>query len=83
MAIDVAQWLREIGLEQYSPAFAENRVDWEILPKLTGDDLKEMGVLAVGDRRRLLEAIAALATPPQPGPAARAPPFRSARSGAC
>ena len=62
--MDIAEWLRGLGLGQYAPAFAENEVDWQILSKLTSDDLKEIGVIAIGHRRRLLEAIAALATPP-------------------
>jgi class 3 adenylate cyclase len=58
--MDVTEWLRSLGLEQYASAFLDNRVDAEILAKLTGDDLKEIGVAMVGDRRRLLEAIAVL-----------------------
>ena len=45
---------------EYEPAFRENEIDWEVLSELTTDDLKEIGVAAVGHRRRLLEAIAAL-----------------------
>ncbi len=58
--MDVTAWLRGLGLEQYEAAFRDNRIDAEILPKLTGEDLKDIGVAIVGDRRRLLEAIAAL-----------------------
>ena len=58
--MDIPEWLRSIGLGQYAPAFAENEIDWQVLPKLTANDLKDMGVAAVGHRRRLLEAIAAL-----------------------
>jgi hypothetical protein len=52
--MDVAAWLRGLGLEQYEPAFRDNRVDSEILPKLTAEDLKDIGVAMVGDRRKLL-----------------------------
>jgi SAM domain (Sterile alpha motif) len=45
MAMDVGMWLRELGLEQYEVAFRENAVDAEVLPRLTTDDLKEMGVV--------------------------------------
>ena len=38
--MDIAAWLRGLGLEEYEPAFRDNRVDAEILPKLTGEDLK-------------------------------------------
>lgn len=58
--MDIATWLESLGLAQYTQAFAENAVDAEILPHLTADDLREMGVVAVGHRRRLLQAIAAL-----------------------
>ena len=58
--MDVADWLRALGLERYEAAFRENDVDAELLPNLTADDLKDLGVTSVGHRRRLLEAIAAL-----------------------
>ena len=58
--MDVAGWLRKLGLEQYEPAFRENKIDSKILPRLTAEDLKDLGVALVGDRRRLLEAIASL-----------------------
>jgi class 3 adenylate cyclase/tetratricopeptide (TPR) repeat protein len=58
--MDVADWLRQLGLERYEPAFRENRIDADLLPKLTADDLRDLGVTLVGDRRRLLEAISAL-----------------------
>ena len=58
--MDVADWLRQLGLERYEPTFRENRIDTDLLPKLTADDLKDLGVTLVGDRRRLLEAISAL-----------------------
>src|SRR5260370_34847782 len=60
MSIDVAEWLHSLGLARYAEAFAENAIDWEVLPQLTSDDLREIGVAAVGHRRKLLEAIAAL-----------------------
>ena len=56
----IGEWLCSLGLGQYATAFAENAVDWQILPKLSGDDLKEIGIIPVGHRRRLLEAIAVL-----------------------
>jgi hypothetical protein len=58
--VDIAAWLRGLGLGQYEQTFRDNAVDAEILPKLTGDDLREMGVVAIGHRRKLLEAVAAL-----------------------
>src|SRR3954465_10427118 len=56
--MDVGQWLKSLGLERYEAAFRENAVDAELLPTLTGDDLKDLGVTLVGHRRRLLDAIA-------------------------
>jgi class 3 adenylate cyclase/tetratricopeptide (TPR) repeat protein len=56
--VDVAAWLRGLGLEQYAPAFAENHIRPELLPELTSDDLKELGVASVGHRREILAAIA-------------------------
>src|SRR6516165_10117725 len=68
-AMDVGGWLRRLGLDQYEAAFRENKVDGTILPSLTAEDLKDLGVGFVGDRRKLLDAIAALraeASPPAP-----------------
>jgi class 3 adenylate cyclase len=57
--MDVGGWLRGLGLEQYEAAFRENAIDDSILTSLTAEDLKELGVGAVGHRRKLLDAIAA------------------------
>ena len=58
--MDVAAWLRGLGLERYAPAFRDNDVDDEVLPALTSDDLISIGVTSVGHRRKLLDAIAGL-----------------------
>ena len=58
--IDVGSWLRNLGLERYEPAFRQNDIDSQVLPKLTAKDLKDLGIASVGDRRRLLEAIVSL-----------------------
>src|SRR6478672_5661861 len=60
--MDVAAWLQGLDLERYAPAFLENRIEADLLPSLTVEDLKDLGVTLVGDRRRLLDAIAALGT---------------------
>ena len=60
--MDVASWLRSLGLEQYEAAFRENAITEKLLPSPTAEDLKEIGVGPVGHRRTLLEAIAALRT---------------------
>src|SRR5690242_4937636 len=58
--MDIGGWLRSLGLERYEQAFRENRIEADVLPSLTVEDLKDLGVTLVGDRRRLLDAIAAL-----------------------
>jgi class 3 adenylate cyclase/predicted ATPase len=72
--MDVGGWLRKLGLEQYEAAFRENRIDDTVLPSLTAEDLKDLGVGFVGDRRKLLDAIAALrAEASEPTPLSDAP----------
>ena len=68
--MDVGAWLRNLGLEQYEAAFRDNSVDADVLPRLTGEDLKELGIASVGHRRKLLDAISELrsATPATAGP---------------
>src|SRR5271166_5618105 len=71
MPFDVTDWLRQLGLEQYAPAFRDNDIDDEVLRRLTAEDLRELGVASIGHRRRLLDAIAALnAGPAAPEPVA-------------
>ncbi|WP_170386637.1 adenylate/guanylate cyclase domain-containing protein [Ruegeria atlantica] len=62
MSQDIRDWLSVLGLSDYAQAFLDNKIDFAILPDLTGEDLIEIGVTAVGDRRRLLRAIAELET---------------------
>src|SRR6202022_4944447 len=58
--MDLGVWLRSLGLERYEAAFRENEIDDTVLPSLTAEDLKDLGVGIVGHRRKLLDAIAAL-----------------------
>jgi hypothetical protein len=58
--MDVGAWLQELDLEQYAATFRENGVSEKDLPHLTVEDLQDLGVVAVGHRRRLLVAIAKL-----------------------
>lgn len=60
--MDIVVWLRSLGLGQYEAAFRDNEIDETVLPSLTAEDLKELGVTALGHRRKLLDAIAALRT---------------------
>ncbi len=87
MTIDVGGWLRSLGLGQYEATFCENEIDQSVLPSLTAEDLKELGVGPLGHRRKLLEAIGALragdapspvlaSTPPSPMYFATKPPNR-------
>jgi class 3 adenylate cyclase/predicted ATPase len=58
--MDLRGWLLSLGLQQYETAFRENDIDETLLPSLTAQDLKDIGVVVVGHRRKLLNAIAAL-----------------------
>jgi hypothetical protein len=58
--MDVVVWLRSLGLGKYEALFRENDIDETVLPNLTAEDLKELGVASLGHRRKLLDAIAAL-----------------------
>ncbi|CAB3790133.1 adenylate/guanylate cyclase domain-containing protein [Paraburkholderia caffeinilytica] len=56
--MDIDQWLHALGLEQYAPAFARNDIDFTMLAQLDDADLKELGILSLGHRKRLLASIA-------------------------
>jgi class 3 adenylate cyclase/predicted ATPase len=64
--MDVGGWLRGLGLGQYAETFRDNKIDADLLPRLTVDDLKDIGVSVVGHRRRLLDAIALIAGADRP-----------------
>src|SRR6266403_3316210 len=61
MSDDLHPWLSKLGLEQHAEIFAANDIDLDVLPELSDEDLKELG-LSLGHRRRLLRAIAELST---------------------
>ena len=73
----IREWLGSHGLSGYADRFAENKIDLSILPDLTDEDLKELGVL-LGDRRRILRLIADLAPKSQPPAASGSPPLEGA-----
>ena len=79
--MDVGGWLRGLGLGQYEDNFRDNKIDADLLPRLTGDDLKDLGVFALGDRLRLLEAIAALAGAKPPSDVPASPPKSASPKG--
>ena len=79
--MDIVVWLRSLGLGKYEAAFRENEITEKVLPSLTAEDLKELGVTALGHRRILLDAIAALrATTGDKTPLADVPSAPSATS---
>jgi class 3 adenylate cyclase len=71
--LDIGAWLRGLGLERYEPVFRANRIEADVLPSLTVEDLKVVGVTLVGDRRRLLDAIAKLGVEAPARPVTAAP----------
>ena len=72
--MDIDGWLRRIGLTQYAEMFRANDIDGELLHRMTNDDLKDIGVVSFGHRKKLLEAIAELGSAPAAPPAALAMP---------
>jgi hypothetical protein len=60
----IAEWLANLGMSEYAERFAENRIDFAVLPDLTDQDLKDIGVV-LGDRRKILRAIARLDAAPE------------------
>jgi class 3 adenylate cyclase/predicted ATPase len=77
--MDIVVWLRSLGLGKYEAVFRENDIDETVLPRLTHENLKELGVASLGHRVKLLDAIAALRsdasgkTPSVDATASRAP----------
>src|SRR3954463_5647400 len=63
---DLTEWLGSNGLGQYAKTFAENNIDYSVLPDLTENDLEKLGVSSLGHRKKLLRAIEALSAARQP-----------------
>ena len=63
---DIRAWLGELGLAKYAEVFASNAIDLDVVRELTEADLKDLGVEAMGDRKRLLRAIASLSAAKAP-----------------
>ena len=70
---DIQSWLAELGLEKYAAAFAEAEIDFDILPSLDKEDLKDLG-LPIGPRRKIMDAIQVLGGASVPPPLAAAEP---------
>jgi class 3 adenylate cyclase len=76
-AMDVGEWLKGLGLGQYETAFREHAIDMDVLAELTDGELAQVGV-PLGDRKRLLKAIASLSkTEPSPSSKEGAPPAQA------
>ncbi len=63
---DVRQWLESLGLGQYAEAFERNAIDWDLLPHLDHDTLKEVGVEAAGHRIRIINGVSSLQLSAEP-----------------
>jgi predicted ATPase/class 3 adenylate cyclase len=59
----IAEWLKSLGMSEYTERFAQNRIDFSVLPDLTDQDLKELGIV-LGDRRKMLRAIGQFSSTP-------------------
>ena len=73
----IADWLERLGMSEYAERFAENRIDFSVLPDLTDQDLEKLGV-ALGDRRKMLRAISNLEAAEKSAPAIAAAATASA-----
>ena len=71
--MDIVVWVRSLSLGKYEAAFRENDIDQAVLPGLTHETLKELGVASIGHRVKLLDAIAALRNEADPGVRCTAP----------
>jgi hypothetical protein len=58
--MDVGAWLKSLGLERLADVFRENEITEKLLPSLTAEDLKDLGVSVVGHRRALLPCLFSL-----------------------
>ena len=61
-AMDVGGWLRNLGLDKYEAVFRENGIDEQVLRHVTAEDLREIGVATVGDRRKVLARFPGIAS---------------------
>jgi hypothetical protein len=78
--MDLGGWLRSLGLERYEAAFRDDDIDSTVLPSLTAEDLKDLGIESIGHRRKLLDAIAVLRSETTKAPSSLASPENDPRS---
>jgi SAM domain (Sterile alpha motif) len=62
LAMDIGDWLRSLGLGQYETVFRENSIGLDVLADLNESDLGQLGI-TLGDRKRLMKAIASRDVP--------------------
>ncbi len=74
MSDSIAQWLERLGLGRYSDLFAEQQIDYEILPELAQEDFEKLGI-PLGPRKKLLKAIAQLKLASASNEVREEPPF--------
>ena len=79
--MEIGEWLRRIGMEHHADSFTENEVGVALLPDLTNEDLKDLGVVKLGERKAILKAIAGGATEDEPAPATETPRPLAAQEG--
>jgi hypothetical protein len=79
--MDIGAWLRSLGLSRYETAFSDNSIDADVLPDLIDGDLAQLGV-NLGDRKRLLKAIASLGATDQVAKRTRPAPLSSSADAA-
>jgi SAM (Sterile alpha motif) domain-containing protein len=78
----IAKWLEKLGLSEYADRFAENKIDVAVLPLLTDEDLKEIGI-PLGHRRKIFAAINQGAATIQKNTAVKPNPARRAENAGC
>ena len=79
----IADWLEKLGMSEYAQRFAENGIDFSVLPDLTDQDLEKTRRCLLGHRRKMLRAIAELdSAPPCSGSQPAPTPIRAADCGA-
>ena len=70
---ELADWLEKLGMSEYAERFAKNRIDFSVLPDLSDQDLKDLGIV-LGDRRKILRAIGELGGTPAKAKQSTTPP---------
>jgi hypothetical protein len=80
--MDIIKWLKDLGVPQYAEKFAAASIDLSVVSSLSDQDLKDLGVALMGQRRKIMAAAAEIKLAEKPGNAAPAPAAREKRGGA-